>query len=54
MATGWMIGVQAVQFMAGAGNFPLLHCIQTSSGPHPSSYPVGSGGSFARVKVAGV
>jgi hypothetical protein len=29
-----------------AGNFSPLHCIQTSSGAHPASYPMGTRGSF--------
>jgi len=28
----------------------FLHHVQTSSGAHPASYPVGTGDSFARVK----
>jgi hypothetical protein len=39
---------------AGAGNFSLHHCIQTGSGAHPASYPVGTGGSFPDGKAAGV
>jgi len=34
-------------------NFSLFHCIQTSSGAYPTSYPVGAGVSFPRDKVAG-
>jgi hypothetical protein len=33
--------------------FSLLHSIQTSSGAHPASYPVGTRGSFSSRKVAG-
>jgi len=44
---GWMSG-------AGAGYFSLCHCIQTGSGAHPASYPMGIGGSLPRGKVAGV
>jgi hypothetical protein len=36
-----------------AGDFPLLHSIQTGSGAHPASYPVGTGGSFPGGEVAG-
>jgi hypothetical protein len=48
IATGYglddrMVGVR---FPAGAGNFFLRHCIQTSSGVHPASYPMGTRGSF--------
>jgi hypothetical protein len=34
--------------------FSVLHNIQTGSGAHHASYPVGTGGSFPRVKVTGV
>jgi hypothetical protein len=43
-----------VQFLVGAGNFSLCHCVQTSSGAHPASYPMGTWGSFPRGKVARV
>jgi len=38
-----MIGVR---FPAGAGNFSLRHHVQTGSGAHPASYPMGTGGCF--------
>jgi hypothetical protein len=34
--------------------FSLLYNIQTGPGAHPASYPMGTGGSFARGKAAGV
>jgi hypothetical protein len=34
--------------------FSPLHVVQTASGAHPASYPVGTGGSFPAFKVAGV
>jgi hypothetical protein len=34
--------VPKVQFLAGAGNFSLHHCIQNSSEVHPASYPMGT------------
>jgi hypothetical protein len=37
-----------VQFLVGAGNFSLCHCVQNGSGAHPPSYPVGTRGSFLR------
>jgi len=37
-----MVGVR---FPAEAGNFSLRHRVQTASGAHPASYPVGTGGS---------
>jgi hypothetical protein len=33
--------------------FSPLHVIQTSSGAHPDSYPMGTGGSFPGDKAAG-
>jgi hypothetical protein len=41
-----------VQFLAGAGNFSLHHCIQNGSEAHPASYPMGTRGSFSGGKVA--
>jgi hypothetical protein len=32
--------------------FSLLHVVQTDSGVHPASYPMGTGGSFSGVKAA--
>jgi hypothetical protein len=31
----------------------LLHVIQTGSGAHPASYPMGTGGSVPRAKATG-
>jgi hypothetical protein len=42
-----------VWFLAGAGNFSLLHCIHTSSGAHPASHLMGAGSSFSWHKVPG-
>jgi hypothetical protein len=36
-----MIGVR---FPARAGNFSLRHRVQTGSGAHPASYPMGAAG----------
>jgi hypothetical protein len=33
--------------------FSLLHVVQTGSGAHPASYPMGTGGSFPGVKRQG-
>jgi hypothetical protein len=33
--------------------FSLRHCVLTEPGAHPTSYPVGTGGSFAGVKRPG-
>jgi len=40
--------------MAEVGNFSLLHCIQTGSGAHPASYPMGTSGYFPGGKAAWV
>jgi hypothetical protein len=42
-----------VRFPAGAGNFSLSHRVQNGSGAHPASYPMGTRGSFPRVKQPG-
>jgi hypothetical protein len=42
-----------VRFPAGAGKFSLHHCVQTGSGAHPASCPVGTRGSFPGGKAAG-
>jgi len=39
--------------MVGAANFSLYHRVHTDSGPHPASYPVGTGISFPGGKAAG-
>jgi len=39
-----------VPFPAEAGNFSVLHRVQTGSEAQPPSYPVGTGPSFPRVK----
>jgi hypothetical protein len=49
-STGLRAGWLGVRVPAEAGNFPLHHCIQTGSGAHPASYPMGTRGSFAEVK----
>jgi hypothetical protein len=35
------------------GDFFLRHRVQTGSGAHPASYPVGTGGSFLEGKAVG-
>jgi hypothetical protein len=42
-----------VRFPAGAGNFSLHHRVQSGSGAHPASYPMGTRGSFPGGKAAG-
>jgi hypothetical protein len=41
-----------VRFPAGAGNFFLHHRVQTGSGTHPASYPMGISGSSPGGKAA--
>jgi hypothetical protein len=43
LTTGWTIGVRSP---AGAENFSSSPCVQTGSGVHPASYPMGTGGPF--------
>jgi hypothetical protein len=38
---------------SGSQQFSLLHVVQTGSGVHPTSYPMGTGGSFPGVKRPG-
>jgi hypothetical protein len=40
-----------VRFPEGDGNFSLHHCVQSSSGAHPASYPMGTRGSFPERKA---
>jgi hypothetical protein len=42
---GWMVGVR---FSEGGGNSSIHHCVQTDSGVHPASYPMGTRDSFPR------
>jgi len=49
--TGWRSGVRVP---AGVGNFSLHYrCVHTGSGPHPSSYPMGTSDPFPGGKAAG-
>jgi hypothetical protein len=49
-ATGWMIGGSSP---ARGWNFSLHHRVQTGSGAHPASYPMGTRGSFPEEKRPG-
>jgi hypothetical protein len=42
-----------VRLPVGAGNFSLHHRVQNGSGAHPTSYPMGTRGSFPGGKEAG-
>jgi hypothetical protein len=50
LATDWKAGVQ---FPAGATDVYLLHSVQTGSGVHPASYPVGTGGVSSELERPG-
>jgi hypothetical protein len=49
IATGNALDYRRVVFR----ELSLLHVVQTGSGVHPTSYPMGTGGSFPRGKAAG-
>jgi hypothetical protein len=52
IANGWT--AKGSQFKSRWGQeFSLLHVVQTGSEVHPTSYPMGYGGSFPGVKAAG-
>jgi hypothetical protein len=40
-----------VRSPAGSRDFSCSLCVQTGSGAHPASYPVGTGGPFPRGKA---
>jgi len=42
-----------IQFLVGEENFSLWHHVQTISGAHRASYPMGTGGSFPGAKWLG-
>jgi hypothetical protein len=44
----WAIGVRS---LTGSEDFSSSPCVQTGSGAHPASYPMGTGGSFSGGKV---
>jgi hypothetical protein len=49
---GWT--TEGSEFESQKGQeFSLLHVVQTGSGVHPTSYPMGTGGSFPGGKAAG-
>jgi len=41
-----------IQFPAGPGEFALLHNVQNGSGAHPTSYSLGTRGTFHMCKAA--
>jgi hypothetical protein len=52
-SAGLLAGWSGVLVLAGARNFSLHHRVQTGSGAHPASYPMGTRGSFPGDKAAG-
>jgi hypothetical protein len=52
-SAGLRAGWSGVRVPTGAGNFSLHHRVQTGSGAHQASYPVGNRGSFPGVKRPG-
>jgi hypothetical protein len=47
---GWTIGIRGFDSRQGAGNFSVLHFVQTGSGAHPAFYPMGTGALSPEVK----
>jgi hypothetical protein len=53
IVTGYELDGRPRSCPGRVNNFTLLYSIQTGSGAHPASYPIGTGGSFPRGKAAG-
>jgi hypothetical protein len=53
VATGYGLDNRGFDSRRGAGNFSFLHRVHTGSGTHPTSYPMGNGGSFTGGKATG-
>jgi hypothetical protein len=54
IATSYWLDDRGVGVRVPVGQeFSLLHVVQTGSEVHPTSYPMGTGGSFPGDKVAG-
>jgi hypothetical protein len=51
--TGLQVGRPGFDSRQGQRHFSLRHRIQNGSGTHPTSYPIGTGGSFPGDKAAG-
>jgi len=54
VAIVWMTGVQFPARAVKGFFFFLCHTVQTTSGAHPASYPLGTGDAYPKGKVAGV
>jgi hypothetical protein len=53
IATSYGLGSPRNRSLSSGGVKNFLHIIQTGSGAHPATYPVGSGDSFPGDKEAG-
>jgi hypothetical protein len=54
IATSYRLDNRGLEFESQKSHeFSLLHVVQTGSGIHPTSYPMGTGGSIHGGKVAG-
>jgi hypothetical protein len=53
-SAGLRAGWSVVRILIEAGNFSHHHRVQTVSGAHPASHPMGIKGSFPGVKAGGV
>jgi hypothetical protein len=54
IATDYRLDDRGADFESLLGQeFSLLHVVQTGSGVHPTSYSIGTGGSFPEGKAAG-
>jgi hypothetical protein len=51
LATGWTTGRSEVRSPAGAKDFSCSLCVQTGSGAHPASCPMGNVGPFPGAKA---
>jgi hypothetical protein len=56
IATGYGLNDRGFEVSVPVGSrfFSLLLSVQTGSGAHPASYPMGTGGPFPAGKAAGV
>jgi hypothetical protein len=54
IATRLWTGRSGLRYPTGTGNFSLRHRLQTDSGAHSASYPVGTTCSFPGVKWPGL
>jgi hypothetical protein len=53
IATGYRLDGRGVGVRVPVGSIIFsLHVVQTGSGVHPTSYPMGTGGTFPGVKAA--